>query len=86
MRNGKWKVFVRNDSVASIHVLFLRNQTRGHRPRNLISTVQLEFQGGRQSEIREQRVGLFHKSGANKMTGGRAEGFPQSSSVVLENK
>lgn len=46
IRNGKWKVFVRNDSVASIHVLFPRNQTRGHRPRNLISTVQLEFQGG----------------------------------------
>lgn len=46
MRNGKWKVFVRNDSVASIRVLFPRNQARGHRPRHLISTVQLEFQGG----------------------------------------
>ena len=38
---------------------------------------------GRQSEICEQRASLFHRGGANKMIGGSAEGFPQSSRVVL---
>ena len=38
---------------------------------------------GRQSEICKQRLGLFHKGGANKMTGSWAEGFPQRSSAVL---
>lgn len=37
----------------------------------------------RQSEICKQKVGLFHKGGANKMTGSGAEGFPQSSGAGL---